>query len=214
MATIDLPKVEPNSNKYKNGKSAQEDRKTKPSVLKKSDLVKPSGFERFVRNFVENDARDIKRYVLYDVILPELRSIGLGLIDSFFRAKGVDIGRRGGGSYYYGNRSYDRYYDSYYGSSNSSYRRREDYSNRENKERDYRYVTIRERAAAERIIHKMREQIYEYGEASVADLLEFMGLENTEWTDQNFGWRNPDDLGVKSTFGGWRIDAREPRSLK
>lgn len=212
MAAVDLPKVEPNSNKYRSGEQPTRTRTPKASVLKKSELVKPSGFEKFVRGFMTNDVQDIKRYVLYDVILPELRNIGMGLIDSFFRAKGIK--GRGGGGVYYGNRSYDSYYNGGYGSSVYRDRSREAHTDHKSEKNDYRYVTIRERAAAERIIHKMREQIYEYGEASVADLLEFMGLENTEWTDQNFGWKHPDDLGVVSTFGGWRIDAREPRSLK
>lgn len=208
MAKIDLPDITPNSDKYRE-KKAQSIKKVEP-VLRPNDIKKDSVIERVAKDFIRNDAKDLKRYFLYDVLFPEIRNILMGTIDSFFKSKGISTRRE---SSYYGNRSYDSYYRSSSGYS-SSY----DYGNRnrdrsENRKSDYRDITIRDRGAAEKIIHKMREQIFEYGDASVADLLQFLGLDN-DWTDENFGWRNPDDIGLRSVSGGYKIDAREPISLK
>lgn len=208
MAKIDLPDITPNSDKYRE-KQAQSRKKVEP-VLRPNDIKKDSVIERVAKDFIRNDAKDLKRYFLYDVLLPEIRNILIGTIDSFFNSKGISTRRD---SSYYGNRSYDSYYRS-----SSRYSSSYDYGNRnrdrsENRKSDYRDITIRDRGAAEKIIHKMREQIFEYGDASVADLLQFLGLDN-DWTDENFGWRNPDDIGLRSVSGGYRIDAREPISLK
>lgn len=221
MADIDVNSLEPNSHKYKaekaNGGNQDSKSREKVSPIVKRDQVvstkKPLG-KKFAETFMTEDAKDVKSWLLMDVIIPGVKNTILDILSMMFFGE-VDS-RRGRGRR---RRDDDRRdYSSYYGGSSSSRnrrdsRRRKDDSYYDSDDRvDFRNIVLRNRDDAEDLIEEMRRRIKSEESVSVATLLDLVDVPG-RYTDNNWGWDDDRDIGIRRVSSGYLIDVAEPKYL-
>lgn len=218
MADINIDSLEPNSHKYKAEKAAGvengSESKKRTAVVSRDGIVstkKPLG-KKMAETFLTDDAKDVKTWLLLDVIIPGIKNTILDMISMMFFG---EVDRR--------SRSRSRRYkDDDYTSYSSYYGRSSDRKSRSSRSRDDRYgsddrvdfrnIVLRTRDDAERVIEEMRDRIKKDGSASVADLLDLIDVAG-RYTDNNYGWIDERDIGIRRVSSGYLIDVSEPRYL-
>lgn len=221
MADIDVNSLEPNSHKYKaekaNGGNQDPKSREKVSPIVKRDQVvstkKPLG-KKFAETFMTEDTKDVKSWLLMDVIIPGVKNTILDILSMMFFGE-VD-NRRGRGK----RRRYDddrRDYSSYYSGSSSnrerrSSRRKENSYYDSDDRVDFRNIVLRNRDDAEDLIEEMRRRIKSEGSVSVATLLDLVDVPG-RYTDNNWGWDDDRDIGIRRVSSGYLIDVAEPKYL-
>lgn len=218
MADINVDSLEPNSHKYKAEKakdeSAQKSRKKISPVVNRDMVVstkKPLS-KKFSDTFMTEDANDVKSWLLMDVIIPGIKNTVLDMLSMMFFGEVDSRSRRGSSRR---NRDDRVSYNSYYGGNNSRYDRRrrgrDDYYDSDSRV-DFRNIILRNRDDAERVIGEMRDRILVDGAVSVADLLDLIDVPG-RYTDNNYGWDNTKDIGIRRVASGYLIDVAEPKYL-
>lgn len=221
LDTSNLGSLEPNSHKYKAEKAAQNDsaksgrEKLKPIVEKGgvASAKKPIG-KKISETFMSEDTKDVKTWLISDVLVPGIKNTILDILSMAFFGEVSD--RRRGGSRNersrYGRTNYSGYYS---GSSD----RRDRTSSRGRRDRydsddvvDFRNIVLRERIDAERVIDDLHDRIAKNGSVSVADLLDLVDL-TSRYTDNNWGWEDERDIGIRRVSSGYLIDVAEPKYL-
>lgn len=211
MAEIDGKGIEPNSHKYKEEKKEKE--RLKPIVKDGVVSTKKSALKKMTEKFIEDDAKDIKDYILLDIVVPGIKNTILDIIQMAFfgevsrdRRNRYDSDRR--------RRDSSRVsYSSYYRGSSYDSSRRRDRRYDSDDSVDYKNIVLRERRDAEDVISKMRERIEEYGSASIADLFDLIDV-TSSYTDNNWGWTDDRDIGIRRVTDGYLIDVAEAKCLK
>lgn len=220
MAEVNIEDLKPNSHKYKeeqkeSGKVTKSREKVSP-VIKKDQVIstkKPLS-KKILEIFVGDDVKDIKTWLIQDKIIPGVKHIILDTASMMFF--GEVLNRYD--DYRYGRSSYGKTnYGSYYGKSSSSRRadsnRRDRGSYYEKDDKvDPRNIVVRNRQAAEDVVEELRDRIRKYDSVSVADLLNIVDLPS-QYTDNNWGWTNDRDIGIRRVANGFLIDVSEPRYL-
>lgn len=221
MADIDVNSLEPNSHKYKaekaNGGNQDPKSRERVSPIVKRDQVvstkKPLG-KKFAETFMTEDTKDVKSWLLMDVIIPGVKNTILDILSMMFFGE-VDSRRERGKR-----RRYDddrRDYSSYYGGSSSSRERRgsrrKENSYYDSDDRvDFRNIVLRNRDDAEDLIEEMRRRIKSEGSVSVATLLDLVDVPG-RYTDNNWGWDDDRNIGIRRVSSGYLIDVAEPKYL-
>lgn len=219
MATIDIDSLEPNSHKYNAEKAAKKDRKKIAPVVGRDQIVstkKPLG-RRLSETFLTEDTKDVKSWVLTEVIIPGVKDTILDILNIIFYGDVDSRSRRGGrprrgkdddrvnySSYYRGN-SY---------SGRSSRRKIGDRYDSDDKV-DFRNIVLRERYDAEKIVDEMRRRIQDpdIGVVSIGDLLDMIDVAG-RFTDFDYGWDDERDIGIRKVSSGFLIDVAEPKYIK
>lgn len=205
---IDIDSLAPDPNIYKS-KAVPEKTRLSPVVNKGSVVKKKKTLgDKFAETFLSDDISDVKRSVKFDIIIPTIKNTILNLMETAFF--GIGSGRS-----YDGPRT--NYGGAYYGSSNYGRRKMSDsrfgYSNRDyNDKKDYRNIVLKYRGDAEEVVRRLRERIEIYDRATVADLLDLIDV-SSSYTDNNWGWENPNDIGLRRVSDGYLIDVAEARHL-
>lgn len=212
MENVNVTGLEPNSHKYKNEMASQERQpkeKAKPMV-KRDQIVstkKPLS-KRITDTLLGEDLKSFKKWFLQDFIVPGIGNFILDGISMVF-FKEADRGRSSR------RRSDDRYdYKSCYKSSSSSRRRRESRRDRyeSDDQVDIRNIVLRNRDDAENVIEELRSRIRRNDSVSVAELLDLLDVPG-QYTDNNWGWDDERDIGIRRVSSGYLIDVAEPRYL-
>lgn len=204
-AKINISELKPNSHAYKAEKIRENGRAKLEPVIKKENVVsvkKPLS-KKIMETFIPKDVKDIKDWVIFDVIIPGIKNL---ILDMGSMAFFGESRRRSSSS-----RIRTDYRSSYggmgYGS--SPRRRREIRDEYDQKDTDYRNIVLRNREDAERIVSELRKRVMEYSAASVADLLDLVDLPS-QYTDNNWGWCDERDIGCRRVSNGYLIDVGEP----
>lgn len=201
MADIKIEDLKPNSHTYK-------EKERLKAAVKKEDIVstKKSTARKVVDQFIAEDSRRIKEWLFEDIIIPGIKNTILDMLQMMFFK---EISPRRGGDR---RRGYDDY-SSYYGRSSrgSSRRDRDHYDDRDTKIK-YDNIVLRNRDEAERVVDEMKERIRKCDSASVADLYDLLDLTG-KYTDNNWGWTDERDIGIRRVSSGFLIDVAEPRYL-
>lgn len=211
MANIDINSLEPNSHKYKSEKIQNEKKREKRQpIIDNGQIVstrKPLG-KKIADTFLTEDIKDVKSWLIFDILLPGIKNTILDLMSMMFfgetnsRSRGRRL-RRNSEIY-----SYNRCYED-----DSSYKRNRRSNTYESDDKlDFRNIVLKEREDAERIIKTMREQIRDLDSVSVADLFDLIGVAG-KWTDNNWGWDDERDIGIRRVSSGYLIDVAEPKYL-
>lgn len=193
------------SNSHKSKELAAEQKTT--DERKKIELVvtapvkvkKKTGFGKVIGNFIAEDARDIKSYLVSDVIVPTIKKTISDTVDTILFG-----GSRKNRSVA-GRVSYRSYYD-------------------EPRSRDirepvtavsysYEDITIDSRGEAEEVLSRLNELIDTYQIASVADLYDLVGLTGN-YTDNKYGWTNLSTADVVRVRDGYKIKLPRPCPIK
>lgn len=196
-----------NSNKSKR-KAAEEKKEIVP--VAKGTVHKKTLGDKVADAVFSEDAKTVKDYAIWDVIVPTIKN---GIADLIIGGVQMMLfgdtgGRRSsGGSYSSRRNGGHENYSGYYTTTSS------DRSKRQERVRNGRYSypipELPDRASAEKVLDGMAETIEDYGEASVADLLEMCDMQST-FVDHNWGWRDARDITCRRTPRGYIIDCAEP----
>ena len=199
-----MENYKPNSHKYKAEQKAASDEKRVEKIVKSNVKVKKkNGLNKLTDNFVSDDAKNIKSYVVFDVLIPAVKKaisdIVTNGIDMILYGETGRSKKKSNVSYV----SYDRF---------SSDRRDEPRYNSASRNR-YRIddIILETRAEADAVLSRMQDVIDTYGVVRVADLYDLVGITG-EYTDNKYGWTNiANSAPVRARGGGYMLDL--PRAL-
>lgn len=136
--------------------------------------------------------------VIDNVVVPGIKNLILeGLEMVFFHTR---TGRFNQSPYYYQQPSYNQpYYPQ------PSYQQPvQNQQTYQTQRVDYRNIILRTKEDADNVIRNLRQRVADYGSASVADLLDLIGVAG-EYTDNNWGWRDGRYFGVRRISQGFLI---------
>lgn len=207
MSEVDMNSLQPNSHKYKEEK----EKKSKLSPIVDKDQIvstKKPFSKKIFDTFLMDDSKDIKSWLIYDVLIPGAKNTVLDVLSMMFFGE-LSSRNRSSRSRYRREERDD--YRSYYRSSNERSKRRDDRYNSDDRI-DFRNIILRNRENAEDLIEEMRRRIKNDGSASVADLLDLIDA-SSRYTDNNYGWDDERDIGIRRVSSGYLIDVAEPKYL-
>jgi hypothetical protein len=178
------------SNSYK-AKETVKDEKEEPKkvekVVKGKVVTKKKSLgRRFWDTFVGEDIADIGNYLIHDVLVPAAKSTITDMVQSipellFYHGEHrPSRSRRDGGRTRV---SYEKCYD--------SDRRgdRRELSREDRARHNFDDIILESKRDADEIIERLIDIIDEYGQATVADLYDLVGVTEA-YTDRSYGWTN------------------------
>lgn len=170
--------------------TVEEKKKIEKVITGSVTTKKKSGLNKVFRNLVSEDARDIKTYLMRDIVVPTVKKTISDTVDMILF----------GGSKKSSSRiprvSYRSYYD-------------------EPRTRDVREATptvgysyddivLSSRGDAEEVLSQMNDLIDTYSIVSVGDLYDLVGMTGN-YTDNRYGWTNLRTAEVVRTRDGWML---------
>lgn len=205
MAKIDLGDIHGNSHTDRNNKSKVTQKPRLDPVVSSDKLVKSKKTlgEKFKNAFIKDDLKDIKTWIINDVVVPGVKGLILDTISmAFFHETCSRHGVYNGGS------SNRVQYQSYFKSSNNSKpnntKRIDNYN--DNSDRvDYRDIILLDKQDAERIVSALWDNIRDYNQVSIGDLYSLIGV-RANHADYNWGWTDERDINVRRVAQGFLID--------
>lgn len=224
MATINLDSYTPNSNAYKRRQMEEPEKGERirlDPIIDSSKIVskKKTLGRKFSELFLKEDMRDIKKYVIYDVVIPGIGLTFMNIISMMFFGRPASKNvfgnnytySRGDNSYYdYGSTSYYDYRGDY-GRSND--KRSSNRYYREDEKVDYKSIVLNSRRDAEKLVDTMRERIRNAGTITVAEFFDLLNVPSA-FTDNDWGWKDERDLGIKRIPNGFLIDVSDAKFLR
>ena len=196
-----------NSNRAKeklNNGSSRTEKKIEKVVTGPVVTKKKSALSKFADEFISEDAKNVKSYVVGEVLIPAIKkAISDIIID------GIDMilyggSRRNGGKRSQADRvSYRNYYDR---DSRSS----RDYRPMANTRYSTDDIILSSRAEAEEVLLRLDELVDTYGLARVSDLYDLVGVTGN-YTDNNYGWTNTRNAEIVRVRDGYII--KMPRAI-
>lgn len=184
----------PNSNRFKEEQKKAAEKKVEKVVTGKATVRKKSALSKIADEFISDDAKNIKSYVIGDVLIPAFKKAISDIVTN-----GIDMILYGGSMGKSKRSSADRVsYRNYYDEPRSS--REKTYS-------DTRFsfdeVIVDSRGEAEEVLARMDEIIEQYQVVSVADLYELAGIRNDNYMTHKYGWtsiRNADVVRIRDGY--------------
>lgn len=210
MALVNMDDLKPNSNTYRESNRSERRERIDP-VIKKDSIVstkKPFG-QKLKDTFIGEDIADIKKYILTEVIIPGVKRTILSTIRMMFFGEPED-------DHYYGrdSRRYTNYAGRYKGESyrNPPKRRIRESDHERDEKVDYQNIILRSREDAEDVVDEMKQRIRKYGSVSIADLFDLIDVAG-DYIDNNWGWRDERDIGIRRINSGFLLDLRRAEYL-
>lgn len=150
---------------------------------------------KFAENFLSEDVRDVKEYLIGDILFPTLKRTISEMVSNgidmmlFGEVRGNKKSSRSSRVSYrdYYDRDRDRRYDRR-SSRRSSY--------------DYEDIILDNRGEAELVLDRMDEIIDKYDQVTITDLYDLVGYDGGRYTDSKYGWTSLRGADVKRTRDG------------
>lgn len=170
-----------------------------------------SALRKFGEAFIEDDAQDIKAYVISDVIVPAIKNL---IFDSIIGSIEMALfGTASRSNRRYGGRNETTSYNSYYKSSNHSSRRADDSRSRDRC--DYQSVVFEERADADEVLDTLQNLIEDYDQATIGDFYDAAGItpDGNFAKNEEYGWTDLSHATIKRVRDGYIISLPRERYL-
>lgn len=175
-----MNEFKPNSHKYKEEqRTAREERKIEKVVTGAVRTKKKSEISKLADVFISEDVKNVKSFLLMDVLVPTIKKAILSTVDMILN---------GGGGSSYAKRSstpkvsYRQYYE------DRADRRYEDNAKARTRF-DYDEIVFESRGEAEAVREQMLDVIERYGFVTVGDLYDMADL-TQPYTSNKYGWTN------------------------
>ena len=199
------------NNSIKNRENQQDQKKQVVKVVKgKAKTKKKSELSKIASNIISEEAKSIKEYAIYDVVIPVVKDtitqLIKGSIDMLFygEVRGGSSTRRS--SSHASRISYRDFYDDR-NSRRETHRTSDRYS--------YDDITFEYRQDAEEVLNRMDEIVEQYGVVTVADLFDLAGITGNGYTDQNYGWTSTRSASVeRNRRGEFFLKLQRPSSIR
>lgn len=190
-----------------NSGSSHAEKKEEPKHIKKVvkgtvKTKKKSELQKFGQKFISEDAGNLKDYVLGDVLIPSIKKAIVDIVTdgiNIVMYGDANIGKKRGSKINYCSYSDDRYERS------RTSKRRDAY--------DYDDIILDTRAEAEDVLNSLDEIIDGYDMASVADLYELVGITDTSYTANDYGWFDLRSARTVHVREGWLLKLPRPVPL-
>lgn len=204
-------RIESNSHK------AKEERASVEPVAKGRIAKKPLD-KKFQEAFLGDEARNVKSYLIWDVLIPAAKDMVADLVKKgidailYGKAKPAENVQRDRGSSYV---SYNSYSRGRYETRSMDPPWNPDHRPRYNRRAalDFDYIDFDTRDEAEKVLSSMADILDAGQEVSVADFYELSG-EKSSWTDNGYGWYDISGVRVsRNARGRWYIDLPRPVGL-
>lgn len=195
-----------NTDKAKEGASPEK------KVIAKAKVQKKSAIKEALRTFFVRDLPEIAEHLVVDVAIPAAKNAITDMVTQGIQQLlygEVDPRRRPTSGY------------TSYSSSSRNNRGNTYYRPREIDRREHRQpkptnvedLVFDTRGDAVDVIEYVAEQIEEYGQVSVADLMSSVGIQ-PRYTDERWGWTTTDAFEIRQIREGWLVSADRPEPLK
>jgi len=179
---------------------------------------KRSTRRKFSEAFVAGDVKNAIAYTVFDILLPEARDLLWSVVSGGFEKWLFGDGRRRGPSGYtqsqWGSPSYTQQYQynriSSGGPLMSGATRAQSRAARA--KHNFDDIILGSRNEAEEVITQMFEVMNHYGQVSVADLYDLVGL-SASHTDYKWGWTNLRGAGTSRDRDGYLLDLPDPEPI-
>ena len=187
----------PNSNKSKEEK-AKIEKVTSGNVKKKEK----SDVRKFVDSFIQGDVKEIKAYLIFDVIIPWLKK---GFLDTLNKGASMLLNgkaeSKSSGDVKAARVSYSKMYD---GEPRpwSSRTRRYDYDD----------IVYSSHEDAESVLNAMSDILDRYRIVKVADLFDLSGITPNP-TDYNYGWTDIRSASISQVSEGFIVNLPRPMPI-
>lgn len=195
-----------NTDKAKEGGSPEK------KVIAKAKVQKKSAIKEALRTFFAQDLPEIAEHLIIDVAIPAAKNAITDMVTQGIQQLlygEIDPRRRSSTGY------------TSYSSSSRSDRSRSYYESRRSERREPRQpkptnvedLVFDTRGDAVDVVEFIAEQIEEYGQVSVADLMSSVGIQ-PRYTDERWGWTTTDAFEIRQIREGWLVSADRPEPLK
>ena len=192
----------PNSNRFKEEQKTKEPEKRAEKVVTGAVVTKKkSGISKLANEFISEDAKNIKSYVIGDVIIPSIKKALCDIVKDGIEMLLYGGTRPGGGRSVSDRVSYRSYYDDR-GSRPARDTRPSGYS--------YDDIILSNRGEAQDVLDRMDELMDTYGLVRVADLYDLVGITGN-YTDNKYGWTNIRNAEIVRVRDGYMI--KMPRAV-
>lgn len=192
-----------NTDKAKEGTSPEK------KVIAKATVQKKSAIKEALRTFFVQDIPAIAEHLVIDVAIPAAKNAITDMVTQGIQQLlygEVDPRRRPTSGYTsYSSSSRVNRGTSYYESRRSE--------RRQPKPTNVEDLVFDTRGDAVDVIEYVAEQIEEYGQVSVADLMSSVGIQ-PRYTDERWGWTTTDAFEIRQIREGWLVSADRPEPLK
>ncbi len=192
-------------------KRARQDKNIK-RITSDDPIRKKKGLRKqFHDTLIAGDPKNALNSVIFDVLLPAAKDMisdaGSSYLDKLIfgessrRRRGVPPPQSGPTGYV----SYNRY-----SMAQSSPQRA--LSRRARAQHDFDEIILQSRSEAEDVIDKLYEIVSQYGQASISDLYELVGIAGS-YPDTSWGWKGLRGSGVTKVRDGYLLDLPSPQPL-
>lgn len=223
MAKREIPKTDPNElhekfpgNSYSK-QSGEPVEKTeapvkKPHQVAKGKVRKQGLVKKFTRYIIEDSIESARERTLADIIVPGIKTLifdsltdTLDLILFGGSGEASRSSRKRSNGRKDSRTSYDRYYDE----KDRRGRSRGSYHELSSDPDD---IIMDTRRDAQDVLEELDRMIYKYGQASVADFYDIVGV-TSAFTDNRYGWTSIRNASIKPVRDGFLIVLPRTRSL-
>ena len=190
----------PNSHRFKEEqKESAEKKKVEKVISGKVKTKKKSEISKFADVFISEDARNVKSYVLLDVLVPAIKKAISDIVTD-----GIDMILYGGTGRSKKRSNSNSSYVSYNRYSDHRDDRRGDSSYRAISRYDFENITLDNRGDAEEVLERMDELLDAYGIVTVSDLYDLVGITG-EFTDNKYGWTSLRNAEIVRVRDGYKL---------
>ncbi len=178
----------------------------------KVEIKKPGIGERMKNAFISDDFKNVRSYLLFDVIVPAVKDTTMNFLTSGLEMLFYGESRGNRNIRRDGRRTYTDY-SSYHGNRNTppfTPNRAPSYSYNPRAAHDFSAITFESRKDAENVLSMLVDFTVQYGMTSVADFYELAGVDSS-YTDQGFGWSELSTACVDRVRNGYIL--RLPRPI-
>ena len=182
-----------NSHKSREEQAASEGRQKLDKVVTGTAKTrKKNDIRKFADVFISEDAKNVKQYVLMDIVVPTIKKAIIGANDMILNGGNSTVGGHSTTSKV----SYRKYYDE--PRSTDRYRQAD---TRPRTRFDHEDIVFESRGEAEAVLVQMGEVIDIYGFVTVADMYDLAGL-TEPYTANKYGWTNIRSAEIVRINGG------------
>jgi len=185
----------------------------KKMTMGTAKVKKPSFTSKLKDTFFGDDANNVASYILWDVLIPALKDTIQDAV-----TKGIERmlfgGSRGSNSRVSSSGKSIVSYGNYYRGSRSPAQRPDKLVRAPGYNRRVDNVVFDYEEAAGEALELMHDLLEEYGQVTVADFYEIVGLPNySEFTDNSVGWTNLTRVRIVPSRDGWQMIMPNPQPL-
>lgn len=177
-------------------------KETKPQkktekVISGEVISKKKGLGRRLSDiFLNGDLSTVKEYLIFDLLIPEIKETTVKVVEMLLFGDTSRGKKKSSGSTYVSYRDYSE--------KKSSSSRRTEYR-RDRILHDFDDLVLESRGEAEHVLDVMVELLGEYGQVTVADLYDAVGI-TSKFSDNNYGWTDLRNAYVNRVRDGYKLN--------